>query len=272
MTNSYFIIGDVQGQHALSNKLLYKVGLIDDDGNRLRPEVKVIQLGDLGHNARYHMGSQLITPEDDEKCYKLLEDKIIDIMLWGNHDRPMMRHLHRDEIFGGYVSPSLDLINRIESLRLQGKIVLAYAANEFLLTHAGLHSDWGNISTSTDPKDIANTLNEYDYFKFDGIGSYLNPVKQFIDTIGNVRGGYDPFGGIIWRDNNYEGLWDGVRQIYGHTAYETPQAQPSKFGDSYCIDVSKADRVAGIWLPSEEIVTVGNDDLIILDDKVDSDH
>jgi hypothetical protein len=257
-----FLIGDVQGQDALLKRLLIQEGLMSEAGERLRPEVTVIQLGDLGHFARYHMGSDRIDPENDEACFKLLEDGVIDLMLWGNHDRPIMCHLSIDNIFGGYLAPSLDFVHKVQGLRAQGKIKLAQSIDGFLLTHAGLHSHWEHMDI-TDPEDIAGILNSYDEFHFDGASSVHREVEQFIDTIGPTRGGRDKFGGILWRDNNDEPLWNGVRQIYGHSAYETVQTQPSRSEVSYCLDVSKYDRIGGIWLPSEKIVTIGLDDVTL---------
>lgn len=255
--DTHFLIGDVQGQNEPLTRLLRQEGLLSDEGKRLQPDVTVAQLGDLGHFARYHMGSQRIDPENDYACFKLLEDGIIDWMLWGNHDRPLMRHLRWDQIFGGYLAPSLEFIERIDALRKEGRIKLAHAAEGFLLTHAGLTPAWEDYNPDiTDIEAIADALNAVDAFQFDGIGELDMNVAPFIDTIGYARGGDREYGGILWRDNNDEPLWEGARQIYGHSAYETIQAKETKAGTSYCIDISKADRIGGIWLPSETVATV----------------
>lgn len=267
MTDTHFVIGDVQGQHTLLKRLLRQEGLLDDEGKRLRPEVQVISLGDLMHFARYPMGTQYINEEDDWECFKLLQDGVIDLMLWGNHDRPMMGHLG-NYTFSGFTWPNNQFVLAMKNQRAAGKIKLAEKAGNFLLTHAGLHSNWAETGI-TDIQEIVDTLNAYDTWRFDEVedGQDANDpddprnIFNWIEGIGRVRGGFGPHGGILWRDNNDESLWGGVRQIYGHTAYPTPQAQASSIGgDSYCIDVSKADRIGAIWLPSERIVTMGMDD------------
>ncbi len=268
INDTTFIFGDVQGQHQLLKTLLYNEALLDLDNNRLNPEIKVISLGDLGHFAGYSMGSQKISPEDDEKCFQLLFDNIVDIMLWGNHDRPIMGHLG-SYTFSGFRWPSDELTDKIRQARKNGQIKLAYAIDEFLLTHAGLHSAWGNNDITKQiltAEEIADSFNEWDDLLFGpdsyNIGRQGNTILgPFVDTIGRVRGGLNKFGGIMWRDDDDEPLYDGARQIYGHTAHQTIQTHTTKLGDSYCLDISKSDSIAAIWLPSETVVTVNQNDM-----------
>ncbi len=258
MQSEMFVIGDVQGQAFLLKRLLQKAGLMSVLGTRLRPEVMVLQLGDLGHFARYRMGTQLMTPEDDAECFRLLEIGILDQMLWGNHERPMMRHLRREQIFGGYVAPDLAFIEKIEAWRQNGKITLAFANGDWLFTHAGLHAAWGQCHDLTDASAIAEALNNHDRWLFDHYEADEKrglDVSAFVDTIGVDRGGYNDWGGILWRDAE-EALFEAenLRQVFGHTASREVQK-----GHSYCLDISKNDSIAGLWLPSEEILTVSLD-------------
>jgi hypothetical protein len=225
--DTHFVIGDVHGHIETLKELLFAAGLMDKDENRLRPEVQITQLGDLGqfdYEAQYF----------DKKCYELAI-KMDMRVLWGNHDRAVISDQHR---FRGYCEPDDQMKDLMEQVNPQN----AACAGEYLLTHAGLSPTYVEfISGCDNVKDIASALN----------------VKLF-DTIvdaaiGIRRGGYDPTGGILWRDAD-EPLWNGVPQIFGHTRGDVRQ-----YGTSYCIDTaSKCNgSLVGMWLPSKQLVVVG---------------
>ena len=123
--DTHFVIGDVHGQHTLLKRLLQQEGLLDDKGNRIRTEVRVIQLGDLGHFARYKMGSQYISARDDWECFELILDRVIDEMVWGNHDRALVATRLGGTGFSGFTQPKPEFMLSVHSLEAAGKIKLA---------------------------------------------------------------------------------------------------------------------------------------------------
>lgn len=221
------------------------------DGNgtaRLNHDVVVVQLGDLGHFGV--TGS----PTGDDMIYQYA-DKWIDVFLWGNHDRAV---LHSSHAFSGYLRPLPQTIHRMRLLMHEGRYKLAYAAHGFLLTHAGLHKQfkYNNVFEllKIDPAAMAFWLNEEDSREDDQQPMEFMAIR---DAIGRHRGGASPFGGILWRDAS-ESLFQGYRQIFGHSAKDKVRKYQTPRGYSYCIDVGQANngRLAAIWLPEERIVEV----------------
>jgi hypothetical protein len=246
---------------------------------RARRDVTVVQLGDLGHFG--HRGS----PTGDILCYKYVTvNRWCDIVLWGNHDRASIDGAHHATDFMQVSEAN----HYIKILREEGRMQVAFDAHGFLITHAGLAAAFEYQSipegiVRDDPGMIADWLNDEDdkYIEqFDkGFGRPLEfdeSAIAVINAIGARRGGRVPTGGILWRDIN-ESLYDGFRQIFGHSAdpehevrcvWKKGNRRLSKGGqtftgtESYCIDVAgKGARpgdncLAGIYLPSEKIVRV----------------
>lgn len=176
----------------------------------------IIQLGDLGNFVRdSHVG--------DLACYEYARKHNFNVLL-GNHDAPA---LHLGPAFGGYDPPYPELLEVMREVN-PGMFITLHG---YLLTHAGLaweyrDSDW--------EKNLE-----------------ILPISHPIFTgIGYARGGYDPVGGILWRDAS-EPLAD-IPQIFGHT----PHDAPTQYGKSWCLDVGckTGMRLCGMWLPSMEII------------------
>jgi hypothetical protein len=225
-------IGDVHGHVDRLRALLEQEGIIDWTGKRIRDDVTVVQLGDLGH-----FGQD--TKDKDLQAYQLANDAI-DIVLWGNHDRACVDSRHA---FAGYSPPFVEACD--EMAKLGSAHVLAYAAHGYLLTHAGLHPSALPDEEYTDEVKVAEVLCE------GGDTTAVNAVSR-------SRGGRSMFGGILWRDAD-EDLDSGFRQVFGHTArYGEVLTYDADEGTSYCVDVGNKTngKLAGIWLPSERIVQV----------------
>lgn len=241
-----FVIGDVHGHLDRLEALLLKAGCNEKD-------CYVVQLGDLGH-----FGGRHGSPTGDLLCWQMFRDGGLDYVLWGNHDRAVVDPRHH---FGGYEAPKGPEIKHIMKLMAaEGRLLLAIEAHGWLLTHAGLHAQFKYNTVPFDKTDvgaIADWIN-------------LHPVDEdpedrtltaVVNAIGGKRGGWSPYGGILWRDIS-EKLF-GVPQVFGHSAsYKRKIRGQAK--DWWCIDIGgkggredpKGNCLAGIWLPSQEVVRV----------------
>jgi hypothetical protein len=266
------IIGDVHGHYDRLEALLKQEGIIGEcpecegsgDGaleggfcelchgegtRRLNKDVRVIQLGDLGHFGSGYSEGRMVpgSSSADLMCWDAAVCKDwVDVILWGNHDAAVVDETHT---FTGYIKPPYETLHIMKGAAAEGRLKLAYEVDGFLLT-------------KTDPAAMAQWLNGMqNKDETEGLG-FGDPDedRDFLavrDAIGKKRGGPSPVGGILWRDAT-EKLYMEYRQIFGHSRgdkvrkYETPK------GWSYCVDVGDQynGHLAGIWLPDERIVEV----------------
>lgn len=238
----------------------------DGDGwARTDEDVEVILLGDIGH---FGKGG---SPTGDLLTWRAAV-LWADVILWGNHDRAMVDEGHA---FSGFQRHPHEVFHWIQQARWEGKLKLAHVSHGFLLTHAGLHLDFRNQdvddSIKKDPREFAAWINSVE----DPDSPFDDPHKMAVrDAISRKRGGGSPSGGILWRDID-EKLYDGFRQVFGHSAdhkshvvrFCTKNSFSRKLRNlprfpSYCIDIGgKGDNpgdncLAGIYLPDEKIVRV----------------
>ncbi len=275
------IIGDVHGHFDRLSALLTQEGIIEpmDNGDcrRINHDVEVVQLGDLGH---FGKGG---SPTGDLLCY-LEGQRWLDVILWGNHDRAVVDSTH---MFTGYTKPRIETYHLLKTLRAEGKLKLAHEAHGWVLTHAGLSSQFKNQNVperyKTDAAEFVQWINWQDKLSFKGHFEAVD--REFIavrDAISPYRGGRSRVGGILWRDIR-EGLHMKFPQVFGHTAdlkshsvrycwergntrdFESiPEAAFDKTDGklSYCIDIGgKGDLgtdqcLMGLWLPEQRIVRV----------------
>lgn len=239
-----FVISDVHGKYYLIKALLEKAGVKERSGIS-------VQLGDLGHHGT------TVDPHADQRCFHLLRDGVIDVGLWGNHDRAIVDRKH---VFSGYSPGTAQvLLELVDELERKRRLKMAYAAHGWLITHAGLHPQYESIVTGQhgDVEGVAGWLNNPD-----------NYGSQVHNAISWTRGGGSAYGGILWRDIE-EPLSDAVPQVFGHSASPIHEIRGEK-DHWWCIDVGgrpslhdpAADCLAGIWLPSQEVVRVGPNDRI----------
>lgn len=160
--------------------------------------------------------------EDDFKCFDFALEHGINV-LWGNHEFPCAM---KTCSFHGFYPPLMDTLSRMLLMNMEFWVLI----DKFLISHAGLSRGF--------------TTSEL----FDS-----RPTSDVITSISRSRGGWQEHGGILWRDAA-ESLNQDFLQIFGHT----PHKEPMQYGDSWCIDVGckHGDNLAGIWLPSMELVTL----------------
>lgn len=286
------ILGDLHGHLDRFEALLRQEGLLDrcevcDGTGEKNPDTKdldfcenchgdgwartdkpadVVLVGDVGHfGADGSLSGDTMTWS--------FATKWADVILWGNHDRAVVDDAH---IFGGYVNPTREIIHLMQVARSQGKLKLAHACHDFLITHAGLHASFASqnvpvITIKQNPYRFANWINRAE--NPDAEVSYDQVSVR--DAISHNRGGTASAGGILWRDID-EKLFVGFRQVFGHSSDRQHKVRVCwrdgykrveegyffDHEDSYCIDIGgKGNRpgdncLAGLWLPQEKVVTV----------------
>lgn len=231
-------MGDVHGHLDRLKALLEAAGV---EGHT------VIQLGDLGH---YGI-TQSQRADADTWAYA---HKHIHHVLWGNHDYAVH---HSQHIFGGYREPFHETLDLMRRMIHEGRMHLAMEAHGFLLTHAGLAKAFRG--QNVDPA-IKTDLKAFVAW-IESCERERHPPTPYIgirDAISGYRGGGANAGGILWRDAR-EKLYPNFRQIFGHTAKDGKvRKYTGDHGFSYCIDTGTTTngRLAGIWLPSEEIIDI----------------
>lgn len=237
------VVGDVHGHTHRLTALLEQEGTKDKD-------CYVVQLGDLGHFGRH-------THHDDLRAWQMALEGVVDYVLWGNHDRAVIDSSHE---FGGYDPPGPEPLHIMKTMEAEGRLLMAMEAHGWLLTHAGLHKAF---------KSVWRVPPEVDKADAGSIAGWLNRCNldyehrhEAIDNIGARRGGFSATGGVLWRDLT-EKLYPDVPQVFGHSADKDHlvRGEEDKW---YCVDIGgkggredpDAECLAGIWLPSQEIVRV----------------
>lgn len=253
-----FVIGDVHGHVERLEALLLKA---DVEGR----DCTVVQVGDLAH-----VGED--TKPQDIIAWQRAQQGWLDIVLWGNHDRAAVDPYH---IFSGHAKPDGEVTNIMNAMERDGRLLMAYEAHGWLITHAGLHAQFKFTKT---PKDLdkANAVAIVNWLNSTESRSFYDPQRGFtkrgsdvipsgravVNAIGHSRGGSSSYGGILWRDIS-EKLWDKVPQVFGHSA-SRQQIVRGEADKWYCVDIGgkggagyiEAECLAGIWLPSQDIVRV----------------
>jgi hypothetical protein len=221
-----FVIGDVHGHVDRLQDLLTKAGIVPGDD--------IVQLGDLGHFG--------LDETQDEECYLLAQALGIHV-LWGNHDFACVApQIHG---FRGFRPPS----DRMLAVMAQVPMAFALARHGFLLTHAGLHPKF-LVPGQRMVEEIAERLNN----------TLTVVTSHAVNAIGVARGGSNPEGGILWRDDR-EAL-ARINQVFGHSRGLVRRSLLEDGTDRWCIDVAdKGDpgNLAGLWLPDLKLVAVGPD-------------
>lgn len=221
----------------------------DGDGQRrINHDVEVVQLGDLGH-----FGGATASPTGDILCYKYADDWL-DVVLWGNHDRAMVDKRHE---FKGFLT-NYPAKRYMQALVRSGKLRMAHEAHGFFISHAGMHQGYKQqrLPASVYRED-PSSLSEYLNSMADDDSNHA-----IWDAISSERGGRAQYGGILWRDET-EKLYSKFSQVYGHSASWEGKVRKHNFPEdntvSYNIDIGGKDeaRLAGIWLPSKKVVTIG---------------
>lgn len=228
-----FVVADAHGRYDLIHGLLHQEGLVDSEGGRLNGEVTVIQIGDLCNCVSTSI-------EDDKVCLGFAPEWF-DVYLVGNHEHPYFRGPH----FSGFWRDT-EIERVLLLLNDRGLIQAAYAADGILISHAGLNREFlASLPEEVDATEIAIAANNT---------WFANKTSPLFSNIGQARGGWTRYGGILWADWS-EPKVRGLRQLVGHTVGE----EIRKRYQAICIDLGAGKgrtRIAGAWIRDGLIETV----------------
>ena len=166
--------------------------------------------------------------------YKLCHEEATTLLL-GNHDMHYYSELFADlamssRYSGRYAARYKQMFHQHERL-FQLAYETTYAGVRCLLTHAGVSTTWLRRYTTLPAHFGASDLN------------HLIESPQGIEAlarIGDIRGGWDRAGSILWADwheIDHDDPLDGWYQIFGHTQQESAPVITAHFA---CLDCRRA--------------------------------
>ncbi|MDP3065791.1 MAG: metallophosphoesterase [Methanobacteriaceae archaeon] len=151
------------------------------------------------------------------------------IHLMGTHDMWYRFLFNRYLQASGNTPKKSEIINKILSKEDWDLLKFYYFEQNFLLTHAGLHSSF--VKDSTDIISSLKLLIDKAIIEIED-----GEIDPILDA-GIARGGINPFGGITWLDwhDEFE-IVPNLNQIVGHTELRTPIEKSTINSKNYSID------------------------------------
>ncbi len=201
------VVGDVHGDWPLLNALLEQIGVTDARGRR-QDGFFVVQLGDLCHLGHDCFVADAATVE--------IARRAIDVVLAGNHELFHVFGLDTGRFAGMHAHPLPEVTQALAQLRADDQLRAAWCVDDWLLTHAGVHSHWAD-GLPEDPYAAATIIQE----RFCAHAAERGRRRDgLFDAVGPVRGFQQVPGGIFWADE-VELVADAAntpwKQIVGHT-------------------------------------------------------
>jgi len=241
------VLGDIHGYLETFRDLLTRAGLLEGDSWRGGRTV-LVQLGDV-----------IDRGPDSVETYEFLarlqsragKGRGRVVRLLGNHEVSLLEGFYD---FTNFPQPEA-LAERIRQDVAEGKVQAAFARNNWLFTHAGLHlnllqrirSDMqqGTPQRFT-PRRLARHLNQR--FRDTVLaGDYSDPIF----AVGKARGGEEETGGIFWADFDEELATPAraprIHQVFGHTpeGYKGARFRRTSDGRRINIDIGIAEDHGG---------------------------
>lgn len=224
-----FVTPDLHGRYLLALGLLQEVGIVDEQGARVRDsDVCSVQLGDLAN----------CVAEDRARDAQLLRKARawFDVCLIGNHEHPY---------FGGPAFSGFKPIAEIEQLVMNIPWRVALAVGDTLITHAGV-APWLDLPNAQVAERVLNEAWK------DNVAAH-----PFLAAIGRARYGRSEYGGVLWRDAIEEPISDSFSQVFGHTADVIgPTNDYSPNAGTYALNLDcgghrDVRRIVGAWLDED---------------------
>lgn len=184
---------------------------------------KVIFLGDF-----FDSYDDKFTEGAIETCHFLLQHVIYNpksIILWGNHCTHYLGNNPKTQC-SGYTKAKHQAIKVFIKPEHIKKWQWFHYEDGVFLSHAGLHQGYiphfikqdNGINIPDLLEFLTCEAKEADKTLFNG----LSKLHWFMSA-GRLRGGYSPFGGLVWQDINEFVHINGLTQIFGHTYCNPPK-------------------------------------------------
>ncbi len=196
------ILGDIHGRKNWKHQI--------GDPNKFD---KVIFLGDYVDFKGERIDYELILENLLEiiEFQKQYPDKVI--MLIGNHDVSYI--YHPEYACSGFNRNALVFY---QDAFMDAKLQASYQIGNIILTHAGISEGWFNLRTTQSElskfTDTSLTISDKLNLMMESKSG-----RDILFACGMNRGGYSPYGGIIWADKSETayGMLPGYHQVVGHT-------------------------------------------------------
>ncbi len=165
-------------------------------------------------------------------------DTTDDIFLLGNHDASYMFPDEPRLDCPGYTRAKARGIREILRPEHWQRFQLAYAEQNWLMSHAGFHPMW--IAEPTVDRILERSKEAI-------ARARRHKIDDPLLGIGIDRCGSQPVGGPLWMD------WDslvpipGINQIVGHTPGFEVRKRSTENSSNYCLDVKNASAAAILW-------------------------
>lgn len=181
---------------------------------------KIIMLGDEFDNF-------YDTPLQNKEMAEWLKPKLHNnkfICLYGNHDVSYFRpNICR---CSGYTPEKEKAIKSVLEDKDWKKFKFFHYENNILFSHAGFSNKL--LPIGAEPLKFLKEQSK------EATKCLFNNKSHWILEAGKCRGGYKPYGGLLWDDFRYEfESISGLKQLFGHTPIEA--AAETESGD-WCID------------------------------------
>lgn len=228
-----FVVPDSHGRWDLVAALLAEAGVPPSAG--ARAGVAAVHLGDLANCVRDSVVDDVASLEAARGWF--------DAVLVGNHEWPYInRH---DHPFSGF-SFDDEVYRGVKQLLDDGILKPCLLVGGTLLTHAGVAAGWEFTTAAEAEKNI----------RFQWLHSLSDPI---LTGCSRARGGGDPFGGILWRDDSEPAA--PFSQVHGHTPHRDGPHHVERPDRSFVLNLdvgaskgwaargeTAATRIVGVWL------------------------
>lgn len=228
-------ISDVHGWHQLLEEVLFRLGMIDENAQRITEtrSTTLIQVGD-GIDGRRFAG--------DLHTLKLIL-RVFDRYLAGNHEVAYLRGGPR---FAGQTH-FFDLELALEKAAAAGLIGVAHAEGDVLFTHAGVHPQLVSL------KRARGAAARLERIWAEWLESRSRSAKPLM-AVERRRGGSSVHGGVLWQDwrSLLAAPRTSYRQVVGHSPRGAVERDPE--GRLFCFDTGGWRLAVAVCWPDGRLV------------------
>lgn len=190
----------------------------------------IVDLGDCFDSHFYDLNNDVLNTVKFQ-TELLKQDNYIG--LFGNHT---LSYFVRNALCSGWEERKQKIINSNFDKKLIRRFKFHVFIDDYLCTHAGLHSNFIPRNLDINNEVIDDWLsNEYKY-AFQAIETN---ERHWFWTAGRARGGFSRVGGIVWLDFHEEFVpITGLNQIVGHSHVEYVKFENKEKSTNLCIDTN----------------------------------